>query len=82
MTLSGTMALPANCLRLLPDKRLFKIVVELIRNPRFTLTTGDNKKSRLYHLNNGVPQRLVLALLIFNFFIFTSTSALYNFQNV
>ena len=45
-------------LRLLPDKHMVKIhvIMELVRNRSFTLTTGDSKQSRLHRLKNGVPQ--------------------------
>ena len=43
-------------LRLLPDKHMVKMIMELVRNRSFTLTTGDSKQSWLRHLKNGVPQ--------------------------
>ena len=43
-------------LRLLPDKQMVKMIMELVRNRCFTLTTGDSKQSRLRRLKNGVPQ--------------------------
>ena len=38
-----------NCklFRLLPDKHIVRIIMELVRNRSFTLTTGDSKQSRL-----------------------------------
>ena len=48
-------------LRLLPDKHMVRMIMELVRNRSFTLTTGDNKQSRLHRLKNGVSQGLVLA---------------------
>ena len=53
-------------LRLFPDKQMVRIIMEFVRNRIFTLTTGDSKQSRLCHLKNGVPQRSVLAPLLFN----------------
>ena len=48
-------------LRLFPDKHMVKMIMELVRNRSFTLTTGDSKQSRLCRLKNGVPQGSVLA---------------------
>ena len=53
-------------LRLFPDKHMVRIIMEFVRNRIFTLTTGDSKQSRLCHLKNGVPQRSVLAPILFN----------------
>ena len=58
--------LTCKLLRLLPDKHLVRIIMELVRNRSFTLTTGDNKQSRLRRLENVVPQGSVLAPLLFN----------------
>ena len=44
--------------------------MELFRNRRFTLTTGDSKQSRLRHLKNGVYQGSVLAPLLFNIYTY------------
>ena len=34
-------------LRLLPDKHMIWMILQLIQNRSFTLTTGDSKRSRL-----------------------------------
>ena len=62
--------LACKLLGLLPDKHMVKMIVELVRNRSFTLTTGDNKQSRLRRLQNGVPQGSVLALLLFNIYTY------------
>ena len=33
-------------LRLLPDKHMVRMIMELLRNRSFTLTTGDSKQSK------------------------------------
>ena len=53
--------LTSKLLRLLPDEQMIRMILELIRNKSFTLTTGDSKRSRLRHLRNGVPQGSFLA---------------------
>ena len=62
--------LTCKLLRLLPDKHMVKMIMELVQNRSFTLTTGDSKQSRLHHLKNGVPQGSVLALLLFNIYTY------------
>ena len=57
-------------LRLLLDKHMVKMIMELVRNQSFTLTTGDSKHSRLRRLENGVPQRSVLVPLLFNIYTY------------
>ena len=49
---------------------MIRMIMELIRNRSFTLTTGDSKPSRLRRLRNGVPQGLVLAPLLFNIYTY------------
>ena len=66
--------LTCKLLRLLPDKHMVKMIMELVRNRSFTLTTGDSKQSRLRRLKNGVPQGSVLALLLFNIYTYNLPS--------
>ena len=56
--------------RLLPDKHIVRMIIELVRNRSFTLTTGDSKQSRLRRLRNGLPQGSVLATLLFNIYTY------------
>ena len=62
--------LTCKLLRLLPDKHMVKIIMKLVRNRSFILTTGDSKQSRLRRLKNGVLQGLVLAPLLFNIYTY------------
>ena len=41
-------------LRLLSDKHMIKLIMELVQNQSFIPTTGDSKQSRLHRLKNGV----------------------------
>ena len=58
--------LTCKLLRLLSDKHMIRMIMELVRNRSFTLTTGDSNQSRLRRLRNGLPQGSVLARLLFN----------------
>ena len=50
--------LTCKLLRLLPDKHMVRIIMELVQIRSFTLTTSDSKQSRLLHLKNGIlPER-------------------------
>ena len=60
--------LTCKLLRLLPDKHIVQIIMELVHNRSFTLTTVNSKQSRLRCLRNGLPQRSVLAPLLFNIY--------------
>ena len=62
--------LTCKLLRLLPDKHMVRIIMELVRNWSFTLTTDDSKQSRLRRLKNGVLEGSVLAPLLFNIYAY------------
>ena len=62
--------LTCKLLRLLPDKHMVRMIMELVRNRSFTLTTGDSKQNRLRRLKNGVTQGSVFAPLLFNIYMY------------
>ena len=72
MILSGTMLL-----RLLPDKHMVRMIMDLVQNQSFTFATDDSKQSRLRRLKNGVPQGSILALFLFNIYTYDLPSTIF-----
>ena len=57
-------------LRLLQDNHLVRMMMELVRNRSFALTTGDSKPSKLPRLINGITKESALVPLFFNIYIY------------
>ena len=66
--------LTCKLLRILPDKHMFQMTMELVPNRSFTLTTGDSKQSKLRHLRNNLAQESILAPLLFNIYTYDLSS--------
>ena len=76
--------LTCKLLRLLPDRNMVQMTMEMVGNRSFTLTTGNGQRSRLRRLKNGVPQESVLAPLRFSIYTFdlpTTISRKYAFAD-
>ena len=56
---------------------MVKMIMELVQNRSFTLSTGDGKQSRLRRLKNDVPQGSVLAPLLFNIYTYDFPSMIF-----
>jgi len=61
--------LTCHLLQLLPDRHMVRMIMEMVSNRSFTLTTGNSKRSRLRRLKNGVLQVSVLGLLLYNIYL-------------
>jgi len=61
--------LTCKLLRLPPAGHMVRVIIGMVCNRNFTLTTGKDKRSRRRRLKNDVPQELVLAPLLFNIYI-------------
>ena len=53
---------------------MVRMIMELVQNGNFTLTIGNSKQSRLRRLKNDIPQRSVLAPLLFNIYTYNLPS--------
>ena len=61
--------LTCKLLQLLPDRHMVHMIMEMVSNRSFTLTTGNSKRNRLRRLKNGVPEGYGPGTLLFNIYI-------------
>ena len=61
-------------LRLLPDNHMVRMIMELVRNQSFTLTTNDIKQNRPRFLKKGVLWGSILASLLFDIYTYDLSS--------
>ena len=55
---------------------MIRMIMELVQNRSFTLTTGDSKQRRLRCLKNGIPKKSVLAPLLHNIYTYDLPSTI------
>jgi len=61
--------LTGKLLRLLPDRHMVYLILEMVGNRSFALRTGNGKKSRLRRLKNYFQEGSVLATIFFKIYI-------------
>jgi len=61
--------LTCKLLRLLRDRHMVHMIMEMVGNCNFTLTTGNSKRSTLRRIKKGVPWGSVLGHLLFNIYL-------------
>ena len=77
-------SLTCKLMRLLPDRHMVKMIMELVTNCSFTPTTGSGTHSKLQCLKNGIPQGSVLAPFPYNIYTYdlpTSVSQKYAYAD-